>query len=147
MRLLTIALILSVILALADELRIAYVDVLTGRIKLVRVESERSVEGIFESLTAPPLGFTSCVPKGVLRVHFRLKSLQIVDLNSESMKDMSFDEERCFLHQVLMSIFANFEDVEDVKILVDGGKRSTLVKYVDVRFSFPRELWQFWPQR
>ncbi len=150
MRFSIIVLMLLDLVALAIDLKVAYVDILSGNLKILNVESgkaEDTVKNVFLKLSDPPLGFTSCVPKNVLRVYFKIGNLLVIDLRGEEIEDLNFDEERCLLHQILLSLFMNLKDVEDVKILIDGGKRNRLVEFVDISLSFPRELWSTWPQR
>ena len=147
MRLLTIALILSTLTAVCGEIEVAYINVMNNDLDFLDFPSESDpVFEIFQRLSDPPLGFTSCVPNGVLRIYFKIGSLLVLDLDGSKLADLNFGEERFALHQILLSVFRSLKDVENVKILVDGRERSVLVRYVDIRFSFPKELWSSWPQ-
>lgn len=129
------------------ELKICYPN--ENLLPIVKVAEGRDnpVLEIFEALSSPPEGLKTFVPKGVLRAYFFVGDFLILDLYGEKLKGMDFDSERYFIHQVLYTIFLNVKGVNNVYIIVDGRKRDVLVKHVDIRFSFPREVWEKWPIR
>ncbi|KAF2959772.1 GerMN domain-containing protein [Thermotoga sp. 38H-to] len=129
------------------ELKICYLN--ENLLPIVKVAEGRDnpVLEIFEALSSPPEGLKTFVPKGVLRAYFFVGDFLILDLYGEKLKGMDFDSERYFIHQVLYTIFLNVKGVNNVYLIVDGKKRDVLVKHVDIRFSFPREVWEKWPIR
>ncbi|AIY85733.1 MULTISPECIES: GerMN domain-containing protein [unclassified Thermotoga] len=129
------------------ELKICYLN--ENLLPIVKVAEGRDnpVLEIFEALSSPPEGLKTFVPKGVLRAYFFVGDFLILDLYGEKLKGMDFDSERYFIHQVLYTIFLNVKGVNNVYIIIDGKKRDVLAKHVDIRFSFPREVWEKWPIR
>ncbi|AJG40032.1 MULTISPECIES: GerMN domain-containing protein [Thermotoga] len=129
----------------STELKICYLsEDLLPVVKVIEAK-ENPVLEIFEALSSPPSGLKSFVPQDVLRAYFFVGDYLILDLYSERLKGMDFEAERYFLHQMLYTVFLNVKGVNNVYILVDGKRRNVLVKHVDIRFSFPREVWEKWP--
>ncbi len=129
------------------ELKICYLN--ENLLPIVKVTEGRDnpVLEIFEALSSPPEGLKTFIPEGVLRAYFFVGDYLILDFYGEKLKGMDFDSERYFLHQVLYTIFLNVKGVNNVYIIIDGKKRDVLAKHVDIRFSFPREVWEKWPIR
>ncbi|MCD6552221.1 GerMN domain-containing protein [Thermotoga sp.] len=136
---------LIAVVAFSTELKICYLnEELLPVVKVIEAK-ENPVLEIFEALSSPPSGLKSFVPQDVLRAYFFVGDYLILDLYGKKLKGMDFEAERYFLHQVLYTIFLNVKGVNNVYILVDGQKRNVLVEHVDIRFSFPREVWEKWP--
>ncbi|PLV56863.1 GerMN domain-containing protein [Thermotoga sp. SG1] len=137
--------ILMTIVVFSTELKICYLNEdLLPVVKVIEAK-ENPVLEIFEALSSPPPELRSFVPQNVLRAYFFVGDYLILDLYGEKLKGMDFEAERYFLHQTLYTIFLNVKGVNNVYILVDGKRRGVLVKHVDIRFSFPREVWEKWP--
>jgi len=129
------------------EVKVCYLnEKLSPVLKAFEVE-EDPVIAIFQKLALPPQGLKTYVPTDVLRAYFFVENIMIIDLDSSKLRELSFEGERYFLHQVLYTIFVNFRNVASVYVLVDDEKKDVLVRYVDIRFSFPREVWEKWPIR
>ncbi|PLV59449.1 GerMN domain-containing protein [Thermotoga sp. KOL6] len=145
MRWITFLLTMVVVITIAVELKICYLnDSLLPIVKVVEGKENLVLE-MFEALSSPPYGLRTFVPKDVLRAYFFVDNYLILDLYGEKLKGLDFTAERYFLHQLLYTIFLNVKGINNVYILVDGKKRNVLVKHVDIRFSFPREVWSKWP--
>ncbi len=138
---------IAVMFLFAVEVKVCYLnEKLSPVIKTFEVEGD-VVTAIFRKLASPPQGLRTYVPSGVLRAYFFVGNTMIIDLEGNKLKGFSFEGERYFLHQVLYTIFVNFRNVASVYFIVDDERKNVLVRYVDIRFSFPREVWEKWPIR
>ncbi|HIP92078.1 MAG TPA: sporulation protein [Thermotoga sp.] len=131
----------------AIKLIVCYIDPvsLNPVLKTVEVENDNFVLKIFDILASPPKDLMSFVPEGVLRAYFIVDDVMILDLNGDKLKSMDFLSERYFVHTILYTIFNNLKTVNTVYFTIDGSRKRILANYVDIRYGFPRRIWEKWP--
>ncbi|SHH40914.1 GerMN domain-containing protein [Thermosipho atlanticus] len=98
-----------------------------------------SVEYLFEFLSSFE---NSLVPKDVLNAYYFVDTSLIIDLNSSLIQNFSAEDEVLFLLQILYTLFENVKGIDRIYIIVDGKQTNLLVKYINIYFSFPRELYK-----
>ena len=132
---------------LAMKLMICYIDPvsLNPVLKTVEVEGDNFILKLFDILASPPQDLMSFVPQGVLRAYFIVDNIMILDLDEEKLKNMDFLSERYFIHTVLYTIFNNLKTVNVVYFTINEERRRVLANYVDIRYGFPRRIWEEWP--
>ncbi len=148
MKILTVFLvfILSVCL-LARQIRVTYFgeNFNPASVTVTIGKDDDVLRKLFEKLATPPSGLKTLVPQNILNAYFFVETALILDLKSSGVRTFDFDQERYFLHQVLFNIFDNFKTLTRVYIIIDGKRTEVMSKYVDIRYSFPREIWSNWP--
>ena len=132
---------------LAMKLMICYIDPvsLNPVLKTVEVEGDNFILKLFDILASPPQDLMSFVPQGVLRAYFIVDNIMILDLDEEKLENMDFLSERYFIHTVLYTIFNNLKTVNVVYFTINEERRRVLANYVDIRYGFPRRIWEEWP--
>ncbi len=114
-------------------------------LKTVELNGDNLILKLFDALASPPSDLISFVPQKVLRAYFIVDDAMILDLDGKKLKNMDFLSERYFVHTVLYTVFNNMKAVNVVYFTIDGRRKRVLVKYVDIRFGFPRRIWEEWP--
>ncbi|AEH50977.1 GerMN domain-containing protein [Pseudothermotoga thermarum] len=149
MRMFFVLVIIAVVpmLLLAANAKVVYFDdhLNPSVVNVSFQKDEDIVLAIFNKLASPSSNFKTFVPADVLNAYFFVETALVLDLKSSSLKAFDFLQERYFLHQVLFSIFNTFGMLDRVYILIDGKRSEVLAKYVDIRYSFPREIWVTFP--
>ena len=132
---------------LAMKLMVCYIDPvsLNPVLKTVEVEGDNFILKLFDILASPPQDLMSFVPQGVLRAYFIVDNIMILDLDEEKLENMDFLSERYFIHTVLYTIFNNLKTVNVVYFTINEERRRVLANYVDIRYGFPRRIWEEWP--
>jgi len=132
---------------LAMKLMVCYIDPvsLNPVLKTVEMEGDNLILKLFDILASPPQDLMSFVPQGVLRAYFIVDNIMILDLDEEKLKNMDFLSERYFIHTVLYTIFNNLKTVNVVYFTINEERRRVLANYVDIRYGFPRRIWEEWP--
>lgn len=111
----------------------------------VNYDKDDVLNFLFDKLSEPASGTTSFVPKNLLRAYFFVEKSLIIDLRSNTLIGIDFQQERYLIHQLLRTIFENFKAIDSVYIAIDGKRTDKLVNYVDVRYGFSRQIWSNWP--
>ena len=147
MRWIFLAFLLISISLYSMKFMVCYIDPvsLNPVLKTMEIDGDNPILTLFDALASPPQDLISFVPKKVLRAYFIVDDIMIIDLNGEKLRNLDFLSERYFVHTVLYTIFENLKAVNTVYFTVDGRKRRVLVNYVDIRFGFPRRIWEEWP--
>jgi len=132
---------------LAMKLMVCYIDPvsLNPVLKTVEMEGDNLILKLFDILASPPQDLMSFVPQGVLRAYFIVDNIMILDLDEEKLENMDFLSERYFIHTVLYTIFNNLKTVNVVYFTINEERRRVLANYVDIRYGFPRRIWEEWP--
>ena len=98
-----------------------------------------SVDNLFEVLSSYK---NSLVPQNILNAYYFVDTALILDFNSSLIQNFTVEEEFLFLLQVLYTLFENIQGIDRIYILEDGKQTNLLVKYVNIYFSFPKELYK-----
>lgn len=98
-----------------------------------------TVENLFEVLSSFE---NSLVPKNILNAYYFVDTALILDFNTSLIQNFTIEEEFLFLLQVLYTLFENIHGIDRIFILENGKQTNLLVKYVDIYFSFPKELYK-----
>lgn len=106
--------------------------------KEIEIE-ELSVDNLFEVLSSYK---NSLVPQNILNAYYFVDTALILDFNSSLIQNFTVEEEFLFLLQVLYTLFENIQGIDRIYILEDGKQTNLLVKYVNIYFSFPKELYK-----
>jgi len=106
--------------------------------KEIKIE-ELSVDNLFEVLSSYK---NSLVPQNILNAYYFVDTALILDFNSSLIQNFTVEEEFLFLLQVLYTLFENIQGIDRIYILEDGKQTNLLVKYVNIYFSFPKELYK-----
>jgi len=106
--------------------------------KEIKIE-ELSVDNLFEVLSSYK---NSLVPQNILNAYYFVDTALILDFNSSLIQNFTVEEEFLFLLQVLYTLFENIQGIDRIYILENGKQTNLLVKYVNIYFSFPKELYK-----
>ncbi|MBO8160116.1 MAG: hypothetical protein H0Z24_00645 [Thermosipho sp. (in: Bacteria)] len=98
-----------------------------------------TVENIFEVLSSYS---NSLVPKNILNAYYFVDTSLIIDLDSSLIRNFSAEDEFLFLLQILYTLFENIQGIDRIYIIEDGKQTNLLVKYINIYFSFPKELYR-----
>ncbi|MDK2885754.1 MAG: hypothetical protein PWP54_312 [Thermosipho sp. (in: thermotogales)] len=101
--------------------------------------NEVTVEALFNILSSYENSF---VPKNILIAYYFVDTALILDFNSSLIQDYSAEQEVLFLLQVLYTLFDNINGIDRIYILLDGKQTNLLVKYINIYFSFPKDLYK-----
>ena len=105
---------------------------------------DTSIENLFIDLSSPAsAGLNTYVPKNILLAYFVVDTALVIDIDSKNIVNYSMEEEFGFVNQVLYTLFNNVKGIDRIYILLDGKKSDFLVRYVDTRWSFPKEIWNW----
>ncbi|QTA37610.1 GerMN domain-containing protein [Thermosipho ferrireducens] len=100
------------------------------------------VEDLFKKLSKPPVGYSTYIPTDLLNAYYFVETSLIIDINFSLIQSYSLEEEIYLFLQMMYTLFQNVRGIDRIYILEDGKQTNLLVRYIDIRWSFPRDLYK-----